>query len=69
MREILGKIERAARPGRAGQGMGDSYAPGGQQTAGQVQAPCVVSWSGTTPTVHMRILLGIPSHGIGAELA
>jgi hypothetical protein len=69
MREILGKIERASRPGRAGQGMGDSYSEGAGQTAAQVQAPCVVSWSGTTPTVHRRILLGIPSHGIGAELA
>jgi len=64
---FTGKIEDLVRPGAHGNTMADGRAMLGPGVA--AQGGVYVTWSGTGATVHRRILFGIASHGIGAELA
>lgn len=65
IRALLGKAERDARGARAGDAQGTSFPGGGALES----TPVYTVWSGTAATVHRRIVLGIPNHGIGAELS
>jgi hypothetical protein len=69
IRALLSKAQNLARPGQAWNTQAGSYA-GGTAHAGVVQgAGSYVTWSGTTATVHTRLLLGVTGHGLGSELS
>lgn len=71
IRAFVGRTQELARPAHGG----DAQAGGQPEElglAGKVagsRPPTYVTWSGTSATVHRRIVFGRPSHGIGAEFA
>jgi len=68
-RAIIGKAEQALRPGRNRDPGAEGFArPATFGPAGVGYANQYVTWSGTTATVHTRLLLGVVGHGLGSEL-
>lgn len=71
IRAFVGKTEELARPAHGGDTQAGAY-PDELGLAGMTvnaTPPSYVTWSGTSATVHRRIVFGLASHGIGAEFA
>ena len=70
IRAILSKAQSLARPGNNWNTQAGSYPGQGLGHGAVVVGPgAFVTFSGTTATVHTRLLFGVTGQGLGSELS
>ena len=70
IRAFSGKTEILTRPGHSGDAQAESFKDMNVGSAEQIIQRDYVTWSGTTATVHHRLMFDTSgNHGFGAEFA